>query len=367
MSRIESIVSHHRPTALRQNGRGSVSNRSGRFEQVSRILFDDGWENLAEEERRRTTVVDEPARRIITRNSSPDIGFDRSINPYRGCEHGCCYCYARPTHAFLGLSAGLDFETRLFAKPDAARLLEKELAAPSYKPRIIAMGTNTDPYQPIERERRITRSVLEVLARSGHPVGIVTKNALVTRDIDILADMAARGLARVHVSVTTLDRRIARSMEPRASTPAKRLEAIRALSDAGIPTGVSVAPVVPGLTDPEMETILEAARDAGAKSAGYIVLRLPLEVRDIFVEWLTEHVPDRADKVMSLVSQMRDGNHYVSEFGSRMRGTGPVAALIAGRFALAVKRLELNRERAALRTDLFRPPKPERKQLSLFE
>ncbi|MCB1476731.1 MAG: PA0069 family radical SAM protein [Rhodobiaceae bacterium] len=370
MARVERLVEHHDQTARPVRGRGSVTNRSGRFEANARILFDDGWTdgNRADDGsgQIRTSVTDEPARRIITRNESPDIGFDRSINPYRGCEHGCSYCFARPTHAYMGLSPGLDFETRLFAKPDAARLLERELAAPGYKVRSIAMGTNTDPYQPIERERRITRQILEVLARCNHPVGIVTKNALIVRDIDILAPMAAKGLARVALSVTTLDGKIARAIEPRASTPGKRLAAIKALSDAGIPTGVSVAPVIPGLTDNEMEAILEAASNAGAKSASYIALRLPLEVRDLFVESLLTHFPDRADRVMSLIAQMREGRHYQAEFGKRMRGTGPLADLIAKRFHLAIARLGLNRQRVAPRCDLFQPPRNSR-QPDLFD
>ncbi|MGE0586471.1 MAG: PA0069 family radical SAM protein [Flavobacteriaceae bacterium] len=370
MARVGRLVGHHEDTARPTRGRGSVTNRSGRFETNTRVLFDDGWTDSGTDAEGngqiRTSVTDEPARTIITRNQSPDIGFDRSINPYRGCEHGCSYCFARPTHAYMGLSPGLDFETRLFAKPDAARLLERELAAPGYKVRSIAMGTNTDPYQPIERERRITRQILEVLARCNHPVGIVTKNALIARDIDILGPMAEKGLARVAVSVTTLDGRIARAIEPRASTPTKRLSAIKALSDAGIPTGVSVAPVIPGLTDNEMEAILEAARDAGAKSAGYIALRLPLEVRDLFVESLLTHFPDRADRVMSLIAQMREGRHYQAEFGKRMRGTGPIAELMAKRFRLAIDRLGLNRERFETRCDLFTPPRNS-SQLGLFD
>jgi DNA repair photolyase len=352
--------------AERRRGRGARSNATGRFEAERREPFDDGWEGLGELDAFRTEVREEPARTIITRNDSPDISFDRSINPYRGCEHGCVYCYARPTHCFLGHSAGLDFETKLYAKTDAARLLERELANPRYKPDTIGLGTNTDPYQPIERERMITRSILEVLERTGHPVGIVTKSALVVRDIDILERMAKRGLAKVALSVTTLDRRIARAMEPRAATPAKRLEAVRRLSEAGIPTAVMVAPIVPGLTDPEIESILEAARDAGAGQAGYVLLRLPLEIKELFREWLATEFPDRAQRVIHLLQSMHGGRDYVSEFGVRQRGRGPYAEQIALRFKLAAKRLGLNRERQPLRTDLFVPPVLAGQQMRLF-
>ncbi|RVD35058.1 PA0069 family radical SAM protein, partial [Mesorhizobium sp. M4B.F.Ca.ET.019.03.1.1] len=284
----------------RNRGRSAGINPSGRFEPVSRHVFDDGWNSLEELPPFKTEVQVERPRTIITRNESPDISFDRSINPYRGCEHGCVYCFARPTHSFMGLSPGLDFESKLFAKPDAARMLDKELSKPGYQPRTIAIGTNTDPYQPIEKQYRIMREILEVLEARGHPVGIVTKSALVTRDIDILSRMAERGLAKVALSVTTLDRMLARTMEPRASTPTKRLEAIRQLSDAGIPASVMVAPIIPGLTDPEMERILDSARAAGAREAGYVVLRLPLEVAPIFKDWLLRHYPDRYRHVMSL-------------------------------------------------------------------
>ena len=270
----------------RRRGRGAQSNASGRYEAEARVAFDDGWQSLEELPPFQTTVALDTARKVITRNDSPDIGFDRSINPYRGCEHGCVYCFARPTHAYLGLSPGLDFESKLFVKPDAPELLEKELAAPGYEPRMIAIGTNTDPYQPIERERKIMRGILEVLERTAHPVGIVTKSALVTRDIDILARMAKRNLAKVAISVTSLDPKLARTMEPRASTPPKRLEALRMLAEAGIPTTVMVAPVIPALNDSEIERILDAAAHAGVKEASYVLLRLPLEVRDLFREWL---------------------------------------------------------------------------------
>ncbi|RWK42332.1 PA0069 family radical SAM protein [Mesorhizobium sp.] len=337
----------------RNRGRSAGINPSGRFEPVSRHVFDDGWNSLEELPPFKTEVQVEKPRTIITRNESPDISFDRSINPYRGCEHGCVYCFARPTHSFMGLSPGLDFESKLFAKPDAARLLDKELSKDGYQPRTIAIGTNTDPYQPIEKQYRIMREILEVLEARGHPVGIVTKSALVTRDIDILSRMAERGLAKVALSVTTLDRMLARTMEPRASTPTKRLEAIRQLSDAGIPASVMVAPIIPGLTDQEMERILDSARAAGAREAGYVLLRLPLEVAPIFKDWLLRHYPDRYRHVMSLIRSMRDGKDYDSEWGKRMKGSGPYAWQIGRRFEIAAKRLGLNSERRSLRTDQF--------------
>jgi DNA repair photolyase len=350
----------------RNRGRSAGINPSGRFEPVSRHVFDDGWDSLEDLPPFRTEVQVERPRTIITRNESPDISFDRSINPYRGCEHGCVYCFARPTHAFMGLSPGLDFEAKLFAKPDAARLLDRELSKDGYTPRTIAIGTNTDPYQPIEKQYRIMREILEVLEARGHPVGIVTKSALVTRDIDILARMAERGLAKVALSVTTLDRMLARTMEPRASTPTKRLEAIRQLTDAGIPTSVMVAPIIPGLTDQEMERILDSARAAGAREAGYVVLRLPLEVSPIFKDWLLRHYPDRYRHVMSLVRSMRDGKDYDSEWGKRMKGGGPYAWQIGRRFEIAAKRLGLNIERRTLRTDQFVAAAKENEQLTLL-
>ncbi|WP_368744523.1 PA0069 family radical SAM protein [Desertibaculum subflavum] len=350
-----------------RRGRGAVTNTSGRYEKEARVAVDDGWGGPDDEPAPlRTSVGIDTSRSIITRNQSPDIPFDRSINPYRGCEHGCIYCFARPTHAYLGLSPGIDFEAKLFMKPDAAALLEKELRAPKYKPRVIAIGTNTDPYQPIEREHRIMRQVLEVLAAFNHPVGITTKSALITRDIDILAPMAAQGLAKVYLSVTTLDRELARSMEPRAATPAKRLQAIRELTQAGIPVGCLFAPVIPGLNDHEMEAVLEAVKEAGAGEAGYLLLRLPLEIKDLFREWLSENYPNRADKVISLIRQARGGVDYVAGFGTRMVGTGPIAALIAQRFEAACKRLGLNERRYSLDASKFRPPPPVRGQLSLF-
>ena len=350
----------------RSRGRSAGINPSGRFEPVSRHGFDDGWNSIEDLPPFKTEVQVEKPRTIITRNDSPDISFDRSINPYRGCEHGCVYCFARPTHSYMGLSPGLDFESKLFAKPDAARLLDRELSKPGYQPRTIAIGTNTDPYQPVERQWRIMREVLEVLEARGHPVGIVTKSALVVRDIDILARMAERGLAKVALSVTTMDRMLARTMEPRASTPTKRLEAIRQLSDAGIPASVMVAPIVPGLNDQEMERILDSAYAAGAREAGYVLLRLPLEVAPIFKDWLLRHYPDRYRHVMSLIRSMRDGKDYDSEWGKRMKGSGPYAWQIGRRFELAAKRLGLNTERRRLRTDHFVPAARQYEQLTLL-
>ncbi len=328
--------------------------------------FDDGWQSLDELPALKTEVQVEKPRTAITRNDSPDIPFDRSVNPYRGCEHGCIYCFARPTHSYMGLSAGLDFETRLFAKPDAPRLLERELAKPGYKPRTIAIGTNTDPYQPIEREWRIMRQILEVLQKANHPVAIVTKSALVLRDIDILQDMASRGLAKVGISVTTLDRKLSRAMEPRAATPGRRLDAIKALTEAGIPASVLVSPIIPALNDHEIERILDAAHAAGATEASYVLLRLPLEVSPLFRDWLLQHYPDRYRHVMSLVRSMRDGKDYDAEFGKRMKGSGPYAWQIGRRFEMAVKRLGLGRRGMHLRDDLFVPPSGSGVQLQLL-
>jgi DNA repair photolyase len=350
----------------RRRGRGTISNTSGRFEPIARIAFDDGWQSLDELPPFKTTVSIDSTRKIIARNSSPDISFDRSINPYRGCEHGCVYCFARPTHAYLGLSAGLDFESKLFAKPDAPALLERELSAPGYQPRTIAIGTNTDPYQPIERQHQIMRGILEVLERAGHPVGIVTKSALILRDLDILARLAARNLVKVAISVTTLDAKLARTMEPRASTPARRLEALRQLSAAGVHASVMVAPVVPAINDAEIERILDAAAFAGVKGAGYILLRLPLEVRDLFVEWLNAHYPDRAQHVMKLIRDMRGGKDYDPTFGRRMTGSGPYAWMIGRRFEAACDRLGLNKIKTPLSTAQFAPPRPRAEQLTLF-
>ena len=350
----------------RRRGRGAAVNMSGRFERQTVEPVDDGWDSLDDLPPLKTEVREERAKSLITRNSSPDISFDRSINPYRGCEHGCTYCFARPFHSFVGLSPGLDFETRLFAKTNAAEALERDLSAPGYVARTVALGTATDPYQPIERERRLTRAVLEVLDRTNHPVGIVTKSALVLRDLDILSRMAERGLVKVAISVTTLDRRLARAMEPRASTPPRRLEAIRGLAEAGIPVNVMVAPVVPALNDGEIEAILSAAAAAGATEAGYVLLRLPLEVAPIFKDWLARAYPDRFRHVMSIVRAMRGGKDYDAEFGRRMTGAGPYAWTLGRRFELAAKRLGLNARRSKLRTDLFEPPVPVGGQLSLF-
>jgi DNA repair photolyase len=350
----------------RRRGRGAVSNASGRFEPLRRVTLDDGWGGPPEEPPFQTMVTVEKAKSIITRNDSPDLSFDRSINPYRGCEHGCAYCFARPSHAYMGLSPGLDFESKLFAKVNAAELLEQELSAPGYRPRTIAIGTNTDAYQPIEKQHRIMRGVLEVLARFNHPVGIVTKSALVARDIDILAPMAAKGLAKVAISVTTLDRKLARDLEPRAATPEKRLETIRQLSRAGIPVTVLAAPVIPAINDHEIEAILKAAREAGAAEAGYVLLRLPLEVRDIFREWLMEHAPGKLRHVMSLVQSARGGKDYDSRFGLRQTGTGPFAWLIGRRFETAAKGLGYAERRLKLKTDLFAPPPRAGDQLSLL-
>ena len=349
----------------RRRGRGAQSNDSGRFEAEARVAFDDGWQSLDELPAFKTTVAVDTARKVITRNESPDIGFDRSINPYRGCEHGCVYCFARPSHAFLGLSPGLDFESKLFVKPDAPGLLEKELAAPDYEPKMIAIGTNTDPYQPIERERKVMRGILEVLERANHPVGIVTKGALVTRDIDILARMAKRNLAKVAISVTSLDPKLSRTMEPRASSPEKRLEALRQLSEAGIPTTVMVAPVIPALNDAEIERILDAAAHAGVKEASYVLLRLPLEVRDLFREWLMANYPDRYRHVFTLIRDMRGGRDYDSQWGTRMKGTGPMAWMIGRRFEIACTKLGLNKRRSKLTTDHFVRLSKAGQQLSL--
>ena len=350
----------------RRRGRAAGLNPSGRFELQTHHVFDDGWNNLETLEPFKTEVQVERARSIITRNSSPDIPFDRSINPYRGCEHGCVYCFARPSHAHVGLSAGLDFESKLFTKPDAARLLKRELSKANYQPKSIAIGTNTDPYQPIEKDMRIMRQILEVLAEAKHPVGIVTKSALVLRDIDILSQMARDGLVRVAMSVATIDRKLARAMEPRASTPTKRLEAMRELSDAGIPTSVMLAPVIPGLNDFEIERILDSAHNAGAEQAGYVLLRLPQEVSPIFRDWLLRHYPDRYRHVMSLIRSMRGGKDYDAEFGKRMRGAGPYAWQISRRFDLTCKRLGLTKRLSSPRTDLFVKPEGENVQLSLL-
>lgn len=350
-----------------RKGRGAVSNRDGRFEAHSHEAADDGWGVLEEEPGRlRTSLHLDAARSVIAKNSSPDIPFDQSINPYRGCEHGCVYCFARPSHAYYGLSPGLDFETKLFHKPDAPEILRKELSRKTYRPKVIAMGTNTDPYQPVERQQRLTRRILEVLAEFGHPVTIVTKSALIERDLDILGPMAASGQASVMISVTTLDRRLANRLEPRASTPPKRLGAISALARAGVPVGVLVAPVIPALNDWEMERILDAAVEAGARNAGYILLRLPHEIKDLMSEWLEAHAPDKKDHVLSLIRQSRDGALYRAEFGKRMTGSGPYADMLRQRFHLARRKRGLTGSSAPLDISGFRVPPQAGDQLSLF-
>ncbi len=355
-----------------RKGRGAVSNASGRYEALTRVAVDDGWLNQGWMDRDedlpplRTSVAIDASRTVIARNASPDVPFDRSINPYRGCEHGCVYCFARPTHAWLGLSPGQDFETKLFAKPEAARLLEAELAKPSYKPEVIALGTNTDPYQPVERQMGIMREILEVLWRARHPVAIVTKSNLILRDLDILGPMAASGLARVMVSLTTLKPDLARKLEPRAPRPALRLAAMAGLAKAGIPLGVLTAPLIPALNDDELEALLEAALAAGAGSADYVLLRLPLEVGPLFEEWLDAHYPDRKAHVLSLVRQTRGGKLYDSAWHTRRSGRGVYAKLMAHRFALACTRLGLGRDVWALDTAQFQRPVLPGAQLSLL-
>lgn len=333
--------------SLARKGRGAVSNPPVRFEPARREAFDDGWATLeqsfAELPPLPTSLTEDRAKSALSYNESPDLGFDRSINPYRGCEHGCIYCYARPSHAYLGFSPGLDFETRLMFKPDIAALLEKELRKPGYQPRPIALGANTDPYQPVERQLGLTRAVLDVLDRFSHPVTIVTKSAGVLRDVDVLQRLAARNLVRVCLSVTTLDPALARIMEPRAATPARRLQAIRELTAAGVPTAILAAPMIPAVNDMELEGLLEQGAAAGATSAGYVLLRLPLEIKQLFEEWLARHMPDRAARVLSLIRQTRGGALYDSRFGQRQTGSGPYAELLARRFAVAARRLGLEK------------------------
>ena len=372
----------HRPDGIApdvpERGRGATFDPANRFRRDTREAVDDGWSPDDEPPPPRKTIVAiQPARTIIARNDSPDVPFTQSINPYQGCEHGCIYCFARPTHAYHDLSPGIDFETRLFAKPNAAALLRKELAKPSYVCDPIALGTNTDPYQPIEREWKVTRSILEVLAECEHPYTIVTKGALVERDIDLIAPMAAKNMARVAVSVTTLDKALARKLEPRAAAPHRRLQTMRRLHEAGIPVGVMTAPVIPQLNDCDLEAILEAAAAHGATTAGWVMLRLPLEVAPLFRAWLDTHYPLRAAHVMSVVQQMRGGRDYQSSFGTRMRGVGEFATLIEKRFELACRRFGLNRKEAPadrsqvrghgkLDTSRFRPPRDLTPQLDLF-
>ena len=346
-------------------GRGVLSNHTNRFERLVAMAVDDGWARDEELPVLRTEVREERPRRVISRNTSPDLSFDRSINPYRGCEHGCVYCFARPSHAYLGLSPGLDFETQLIVRPDAPEVLRRELAAKSYVPDVIAIGTNTDAYQPIERDRGIMRGILEVLAAHNHPVAIVTKGTLIERDIDILGPMAARGLARVGISVTTLDAGVSRAMEPRVPGPKRRLRTIRRLAEAGVPVRVMVSPVVPALTDHELEAILEQAAEAGAIAASSIVLRLPREVADLFREWVEEAFPDRAKRIMGRVRELHGGKEYDPAFGTRMRGQGEWARLMRMRFQAACRRLGLEERLPPLRCDLFEVPGRAR-QLDLF-
>jgi len=359
---------HMPATPQPRKGRGAGTNESGRFETEKRVPFDDGWGSSEDEPARlATTLSVDATRTIIARNDSPDIGFDRSINPYRGCEHGCIYCYARPSHAYLGLSPGLDFETRIFYKPNAAALLRDELRKKGYVCRPIALGSNTDPYQPAERKLGVTRSILEVLREFRHPVTIVTKGALIQRDIDILSDMAREKLAVVTVSVTTLDRDLARTMEPRAATPERRIETIAALSKAGVPTGVLSAPMIPALNDREMEAILGRAREAGASVAGYTLLRLPLDLKALFKEWLETHEPQKAAHVLSLVAQCHGGKIYDSAWSKRMVGGGPYAEMLAARFDRACRKLGYSpRSTHMLDTSRFHPPAQKGDQLALF-
>ena len=351
----------------RFNTAASISWAGARFNATTLEQTHDGWYEDEIVEHLSETVLPDRARSVITSNNSPDVGFDRSINPYRGCSHGCVYCFARPTHAYLGLSPGLDFETKLFYKADAVKILESELAKPTYVCKPIALGINTDGYQPLEKRLEITRGLLAVLARCRHPVTIVTKGALIVRDMDLLADLAKDRLVSVMISITSLTGDIKRTLEPRAASPQARLRVIRQLTQAGIPVGVLIAPVIPAITDHEMEDILAAAKDAGAGSAAYVLLRLPHEVKILFREWLGEHYPDRAKHVMSLLNQTRGGKDYDSEFGQRMSGTGPYAELLRTRFELARRKcgFDSGRARYDLTTALFRPPAPEQAQLTL--
>ncbi|HKB84233.1 MAG TPA: PA0069 family radical SAM protein [Burkholderiales bacterium] len=361
---LKTVIGDH---GSAHKGRGATLNPEGRFENAVREVFDDGWETPPGDEpgRPQTIVTGERVKSIISKNDSPDIPFTLSINPYRGCEHGCIYCYARPSHAYLNLSPGMDFETRLFAKVNAAERLREELGMRGYVCSTITIGANTDPYQPAERDWEVTRSILKVVADCNQPIGIITKNALVERDLDILAPMAEKGLVSVFISVTTLDHDLARRMEPRASAPARRIEAIRRVTQAGVPVGVMVAPIVPFLTDSSTEQILQAARDAGARSAGYVLLRLPYEVKDLFKDWLMHHYPLKAEHVMSRVKQMREGRENDPAFGTRMRGSGEFADLLRLRFDTACKRLGLNEHRRTLDSSQFRPPRLDG-QMDLF-
>lgn len=367
-SPIDAIAQDGRegPPPKREKGRGACSNTTGRYEAEKREAFDDGWGFDEGLEPSRTSVTIEAPRKIITTNKSPYVGFDRSINPYRGCEHGCIYCFARPTHAYMGLSPGVDFERALFAKPSAAKLLEKELMNPRYRPRVVAMGTNTDPYQPIERKFRIMRDVLSVFSRFDHPVTVLTKSILVTRDIDILAPMAKKNLTRVMVSITTQDKSLSRSMEPRASSPAKRFEAIRMLAEAGIPAGVMTGPMIPGLNDDEMEAIMEKAATAGASFSAHTILRLPLEVSPLFQEWLGAYAPNRAKRIMRHIREMNGGRDYDPQWSRGGEIKTPYAQLINQRYAAMRAKLGFDKERYALDLGKFRVPEDCTPQLSLF-
>ncbi|MEO9299545.1 PA0069 family radical SAM protein [Devosia alba] len=350
----------------RIRGRGAQSNRSGRFEKQTRESFDDGWDNVEPLSIFETVEHAERAKTIITSNDSPDIGFERSINAYRGCEHGCSYCYARPTHAFLGHSAGIEFERDIYVKTNAVEALRAELSAKSYRVKPIAMGTNTDPYQPAERKHKLTRGILEVMLETRHPVMITTKSSLIIRDLDLLSELAKLGLVKVAISMTSMDHKLSRRMEPRASSPARRLEAIRLLSEAGVPVAVFASPMIPAINDMELERILDAAAAQGASSAQMILLRLPGEVRDVFREWLLRHFPDRVRHVLSLVRDTRGGKDYDSRFGTRMTGEGPYATLLRQRFDKARERYGLDGKLPGLRSDLFTPPQLESAQMSLF-
>ena len=350
------------------HGRGAVSNREGRFERFRSEAFDDGWHGLDWEPTPiSTTVTPEKSRTLITRNDSPDVPFELSINPYKGCEHGCIYCFARPTHAFVGLSPGLDFESRIFSKPEAAARLREQFSQRGYRPQVIALGANTDPYQPVEKELEITRSILEVMEEFRHPVGIVTKSNLILRDLDLLQALASQNLVHVMVSVTTLDRELARRMEPRAPTPERRLRAMRSLVEAGVPVGVLASPMIPGLNDSEVESILKSAPEAGAHAAGYILIRLPLEVKDLFIEWLETHYPTKASHVLNLIRDARTGKLYDPQFGTRMRGTGRYAEMLEQRFEVARRRFGLGRTPEPLDATRFRVPARPGDQMALFE
>lgn len=366
VSRDADLARRELINAERIRGRGAQTNRSGRFETHARENFDDGWGSVETLPTFETVEHAERAKTIITTNDSPDIGFERSINAYRGCEHGCSYCYARPTHAYLGHSAGVDFEREIYFKTNAVEALRAELGAKSYRPKPIAMGTNTDPYQPAERKHKLTRGILEVMLETRHPVMITTKSALILRDLDLLTELAKLGLVKVAISVTSMDHKLSRKMEPRASSPARRLEAIRALSEAGVPVAIFASPMIPAINDMELERILDAGKAQGATSASMILLRLPGEVRDVFREWLLRHFPDRVRHVLSLVRDTRGGKDYDSRFGTRMTGEGPYATLLRQRFDKARERYGLEAKLPGLRTDLFEAPKIESKQMSLF-